>query len=166
MLKIAVIVAVGVVLAGCSTAGGSSGEQKAGGETHGGERTSVPDERPHIAGIVTEVKRVPGRESPPGKRILVEENPEGCSKSNTKEGCARLHLDVTEDTHIFRRIGNEEETLVRARVADLQRGQRIHAWHTGALTKSYPGQGHARVIVIDVTNAAASEHTADAGSLR
>jgi hypothetical protein len=149
MVRFAVIAAVWLTLAGCSTAGGSSGKQKASERSHGVERVSIPDSRPHIMGIVTEVKHV-SDEEPSSKRILVEENPEGCIKSKLNEGCDKLYLDVTGETRIFRKVRGEE-AFAQVRTADLQRGQKVHAWHTGVLKKSYPGQGHARVIVIDAT---------------
>ncbi len=166
MFKITVIVAVGLILVGCSTTGRSSGKQKAGEGTYGGERASLPDERPHITGIVTELKRAPGAETPSDKRILVEEKPEGCFKGKRKEGCNKLYLDVTANTRIFRKVGGNEEALVQAKSADLEKSQRVRAWHTGVLKKSYPGQGYARLIVIDATDAAGSERTANSRSPR
>lgn len=164
MFRSAAVVAVGLVLAGCSTVGGPSGEQEAGGGTHGAERASVPNSRPHITGFVTVLEPAPGRELP-ARRILVEEKPGSCLRGNLREGCDRLYLDVTDKTRIFLKAGDGEKALSPASVADLQRGQRVHAWHTGALTKSYPGQGRARVLVIDA-NDATPERTANSASRR
>ncbi len=154
MLKLATIVAVGGILAGCSAAGGFADEQEGDGGTPGGEHATVPEGRAHIAGTVTTLERAPGGETASDKRILIEEHPRGCLKSDSKEGCDRLYLDVTEQTRIFLVTG-DDEALVRAEVADLARGQRVRAWHTGVLSKSYPGQGRARVIVVDATDASA-----------
>jgi hypothetical protein len=160
----AVVAAVSVFLAGCSSAGSSSGEGTHDGATRGGERASVPEGSAHITGVITAVQRAHGTEGSLGKTILVEENPEGCFKDKPDKGCNKLYLDVTEKTLIFRRAGGKE-VFSQVRAADLERGQRVRAWHTGVLTKSYPGQGSARVIVVDTTNAT-PEHTAsNSGSL-
>src|SRR5215207_6633217 len=160
MLKVAAIAASGLILIGCSSSSGSSGEQKAGEGSQGEEHASVPDDQPHITGIVTEVKPAPGAETPSGRRILIEQTPKRCSKGNRKEGCNKLYLDVTNESRIFRKSGGDEEALVPARAADLERGQRVRAWHTGVLKKSYPGQGCALVVVIDATDAV-SQRTAN-----
>jgi hypothetical protein len=165
MLRVAAIAASGLILIGCSSRGGSSDEQRGGEGSQGGERASVPDDQPHITGIVTEVKRAPGAQSPSSKTILIEQTPRRCSKGNGKEGCNKLYLDVTHETRIFRTSGGDEEALVQARAAELQRGQRVRAWHTGVLKKSYPGQGCARVVVIDATDAA-SQRSANSRSPR
>ncbi len=150
MVRFAAIAAVGLTLIGCSAVDGSSGGQEAGGGDNGVGRTSVPDSRPDITGIVTEVRHTPGKQ-PTSKRILVEQSPDGCSKGKLSQSCDKLYLDMTEKTRIFKKLRGEEEAFVQLRPTDLQRGQRVHAWHTGVLTKSYPGQGHARVIVVDTT---------------
>jgi hypothetical protein len=165
MLKVAATTASGLILIGCSSMGGSSGEHKAGKGSQGGERASVPDDQPHITGIVTEAKRAPGAETPSGSRILIEQTPKRCSKGNRKEGCNKLYLDVTNETRIFKKSGGDEEALVQARAEDLERGQRVRAWHTGVLKKSYPGQGCALVVLIDATDVA-SLHTANSRSPR
>lgn len=158
----AVVAAVGVFLAGCSSAGSSSGEGTHDGSTRGGERASVPDSTPHITGVITADQRAPGTEASLGKRILVEENPEGCVKDKSDKGCNKLYLSVTQKTLILRKAGGEE-AFSQARAADLERGQRVRAWHTGVLTKSYPGQGSAQVIVIDATNAAPERTASNSG---
>jgi hypothetical protein len=161
----AVLAAVGVFLAGCSSTGSSSGEGTHDGAARGGVRASVPKSSPHITGVITAVQRAPGTEASLGKRILVEENPEGCVKDKSYKGCNKLYLEVTQKTLILRQVGGEE-AFSQARAADLEGGHRVRAWHTGVLTKSYPGQGSARVIVIDATNAAAEHTASNSGSLR
>lgn len=167
MLEVAVMAAVGIALAGCSTAGGLSGEGEAGRGMHSGETVSLPDARPGITGIITEIERVPGGEAPSFERVLVEENPgqgkaEGYSGSQAEEGRNKLYLDITGETSIFRRTSGDEENLARATSADLERGQRVRAWHEDVVAKSYPGQTDARVIMIDDTNATL-DRTADTG---
>lgn len=150
MLRFAVLAAVGVFFAGCSSAGSSSGEGTHDGPpTRGGERASVPESSPHITGVIMAVQRPHGTEESLGKMILVE-NPKGCAKDKSDKGCHKLYLYATEKTLIFRK-GGDEEAFSQARASDLERGQRVRAWHTGVLTKSYPAQGHARVIVINAT---------------
>lgn len=150
MLRFAVLAAVGVFFAGCSSAGSSSGEGTHDGPpTRGGERASVPESSPHITGVIMAVQRPHGTEESLGKMILVE-NPKGCAKDKSDKGCHKLYLYATEKTLIFRK-GGDEEAFSQARASDLERGQRVRAWHTGVLTKSYPAQGDARVIVINAT---------------
>jgi hypothetical protein len=148
MFRFAVLAAVGLFLAGCSSAGSSSSEETHDGPTRGGERASVPESSAHITGVITAVQRARGTEGSLGKMIFVEENPKGCAKYKSDKGCHKLYLYVTEKTLIFRKVG-DEEAFSQARSSDLERGQGVRAWHTGVLTKSYPAQGHARVIVID-----------------
>ena len=81
----------------------------------------------------------------------MEEPPEGCSKSKLGEGCDKLYLDTTQETRILREVQSEKEAFVRLSPEDLQRGQGVRAWHTGVLTRSYPGQGRARVILVEAT---------------
>lgn len=151
MFRFAVLAAVGVFFAGCSSVGSSSGEGTHDGPpTRGGERVSVPESSAHITGVITAVQRPHGTEGSLGKMILIEENPKGCAKDKPDKGCHKLYLYVTEKTLLFRKVG-DEEAFSQARASDLERGQRVRAWHTGVLTKSYPAQGHARVIVIDAT---------------
>ena len=150
MFRFAVLAAVGVFLAGCSSAGSSSSEGTQDGPTRGGERASVPESSAHITGVITAVQRPHGTEGSLGKMILIEENPKGCAKDKPDKGCHKLYLYVTEKTLLFRKVG-DEEAFSQARASDLERGQGVRAWHTGGLTKSYPAQGRARVIVIDAT---------------
>lgn len=136
IVEVALIAAVGIVLAGCSTAGGS---------TRGGQSASLPDGRPNITGTITEVER--GGEA---LRVLVEEDPrQGKTENCLKEGCDKLFLDITGDTRIIREASGEEEAFAPARAADLEKGQRVRAWHSGVVSKSYPGQAKAQVVVID-----------------
>jgi hypothetical protein len=165
MFRLTVIAAVGLLLAGCSNAGSSSAEAPRDGGTLGGERVSVSEGRPDIAGVITEIKDTPGAEARASKRLLIEENPGECSKSKSEEGCDRLYLDATGETRILKELGGEG-VFVRAGVADLARGQKVRAWHTGVLTKSYPAQGTARVIVIDGADLARGRTTRDRASLR
>lgn len=165
MFRFAAIAAVGVFLAGCSGADSSSGEGTRDEATGSGESVYVPESSPHITGVITEVKSVPNEEVQPDKRVLIEESPKGCFKSKSDKGCDKLYLDITEKTHILRKAGGEG-TLSQAGAADLQRGQRVRAWHTGVLRKSYPGQGSARVIVIDATNATSEDTAQNSGSPR
>ncbi len=154
MVRLAATAALWLTVVGCSAVDGSSGWQKANGESHDIERASVPDSRPNITGIVTEVGHKPGHKpgkEPTSKRILVEESSDGCFESKFSKACNKLYLDTTEKTRVFRKVQGEKEGFDQARLADLQRGQRVLAWHTGVLTKSYPGQGYARVIVIEAT---------------
>ena len=150
MFRFAALAAVGVFFAGCSSLGSASGEGAHDGKTRGGERVSVPETNAHITGVITAVQRPHGTEGSLGKMILIEENPKGCAKDKPDKGCHKLYLYVTKKTLIFRKVG-DEEAFSQARASDLERGQRVRAWHTGVLTKSYPAQGHARVIVIDAT---------------
>ncbi len=165
MFRFAVIAAVGVFLASCSGAEGSSG-----GGTHGeasgrSESALVPERSPHITGVITEVKSVPGGAAQPGGRVLIEEVPKGCFKGESEKGCDKLHLDMTEKTRILRKVGGTG-TLSQARATDLRVGQRVRAWHTGVLTKSYPAQGSAQVIVVDATNGASEDAAQDSESSR
>jgi hypothetical protein len=148
MVRFTAIAATSLILVACSTVGGSSDSQQAGDGVHDVERGAMPDGRPDIRGMVTEIRHEPGGE-PSSKRILVEESPRDCSKSKGSKGCTKLYLDITERTPIFRKMPGKEGAFTRARITDLQRGQRVLAWHSGVLTKSYPGQGHARAIVIN-----------------
>ena len=151
MISFAAIAIVLLILGGCSPTGSSSaGMQEDSGGSHRVERGAVPDSPPNITGIVTEIREAPGGETS-SKRILVEESPKGCFKSASNEGCDKLYLNVTGKTGIFRQVQGNQGTFAKVQVANLQRGQKVHAWHTGVLKKSYPGQGYARVIVIDVT---------------
>jgi hypothetical protein len=160
-----VIAAVGMFLAGCSGVGSSSGEGTHDETTGDAERVSVPESSPHITGLIAGVNDVSGTEAHSYKRILIEENPKRCFKTKSDKGCDKLYLDITEKTHILRKVGGEK-TFSRARAADLEKGQRVLAWHTGVLRKSYPGQGSARVIVIDATNATSEDATRSSGLLR
>ena len=163
MFRFDVIAAVGVFLASCSGAGGVSG-----GGTHGEasdrkESAYVPEGSPHITGVITEVKSVPSGAAQPGGRVLIEEVPRGCLKVESKKGCDKLHLDITEKTRLLRKVG-ATGTLSRARATDLRVGQRVRAWHTGVLSKSYPAQGSARVIVIDAANTRSEDTAQNSGS--
>jgi hypothetical protein len=164
MLRLAAIAAVGLLLAGCSNAGGSSDGAPRDGGAPGSERVSVPGGRPDIAGVITEIRDTPGAGARASKRILVEA-PGKCSKSKSEDGCDRLYLDATGETRILRGPSGEGD-FVRVGVEALARGQKVRAWHTGALTKSYPAQGKARVIVIDGADVAHGRTAQDGTSQR
>jgi hypothetical protein len=174
MLRVAVIGATVAVLGGCSTADSSSAsEEEDGASTYDGQSTSLsaslPEGPPGIEGTITAVAHFSdGGETSPLKRILVEENPdqgkpENCSKS--QEGCNKLYLDITDETNIFRNVGSNEENLAQATSTDFEMGQRVRAWHEDVVTRSYPGQTRAQVVVIDEANAT-FERTTDSGSPR
>lgn len=135
MFEVVVIAAVGLVLSGCSTTGGSSGE----------DGTSLPNSRPGI----TEVDPGSGEETAVA-RILVEENPrQGKPErgSGGPKGGGILHLEITGETRVVREDG---ETLARATSADLAKGRTVSVWHTEVIMRSYPGQAAERVISIKV----------------
>ena len=123
----------------------------------------MPERNPHISGVIAHVKSVPAEAAQPSGRILIEEVPKGCLKVESKKGCDKLHLDISEKTRLFRKIGGEGN-LSRARATDLRVGQRVRAWHTGVLSKSYPAQGSARVIVIDAANTRSEDTAQNSGS--
>ncbi len=76
MFRFAVLAAVGVFFAGCSSAGSSSGEGTHDGPpTRGGERVSVPESSAHITGVITAVQRPHGTEGSLGKMILSKRTP-------------------------------------------------------------------------------------------
>ena len=114
---------------------------------------TLPEGPPGIVGIVTEVRRPPGSEAASPESILVEESPgqgksAGCAKGSAEGGCNKLLLGITEQTSILSGVG---EDLVPATGSDLESGQRVRAWHEDVVTKSYPGQTVARVVVIQGT---------------
>jgi hypothetical protein len=111
----------------------------------------VPESNPHISGVITHVKNVPAEAAQTSGRVLIEEMSEGCFKNEFGKGCDKLHLDVTKKTRILRKVDGEGN-LSQARATDLQVDERVRAWHTDVLRKSYPAQGSARVIVIDAVN--------------
>ena len=163
MFRFAVIAAVGVFLASSSGAGGLSGRGTQDEASGGSEGAHVPESNPHISGVITYVKSVPAEAAQPGGRVLIEEIPEGCFKCESGKGCDKLHLDITEKTRLLRKVGGEGN-LSQARATDLQVGQRVRAWHTGVLSKSYPAQGPARVIVIDAANTRSEDTAQNSGS--
>ena len=157
------IAAVGVLLASCSGADSSSG-----GGTHGeasgrSESAYAPERSPHITGVITDVKSVPGGAAQPDGRVLIEEVPKGCFKGESGKGCDKLNLGITEKTRILRKVGGTG-TLSQAGARDLRLGQGVRAWHTGVLTKSYPAQGSARVIVVDATSIRSEDTAQNSGS--
>lgn len=156
MVTCVVAVAVaGLFLYGCGAVGGSSDAGSSGGEANGGgEEVSLPEGPPGIVGVVTEVGRDPGGEGASLGTILVEESPGqgkpvGCSGGSPQKGCNKLLLSLTEQTSVLREMG---EDLTAATGLDLESGQRVMVWHEDVVTKSYPGQTIARVVVIEGTS--------------
>lgn len=154
MVRIFVVAVAGIFLYGCGAMGGSPDSGSSGGDTNGGGgKASLPEGPPGIEGVVTEVSRDPGEEATSLATILVEENPGqgkpvGCSRDSVEKGCHKLLLDISEETSVLREMSGDEE-LVRATEADLKNGQRVRVWHEKRVTKSYPGQTSARVVVIE-----------------
>lgn len=114
----------------------------------------MPAGRPGITGRVTEVERPPGQERAPPARILVEESPGrgktgGCSGGPAEKGCNKLYLWLTGETQILRETTDDGGAPARAGVADLRKGRTVRAWHGATVTRSYPGQTDARVILIE-----------------
>ena len=114
---------------------------------------TLPEAPPGIVGTVTEVRRPPGAGAASPESILVEESPgqgksAGCAKGSGVKGCNKLLLGITEQTSILRGAG---EDLAPATGEELETGQRVRAWHEDVVTKSYPGQTIARVVVIEGT---------------
>lgn len=114
----------------------------------------LPEGPPGIVGVVTEVGRDPGGEAASLRTILVEESPgqgksAGCSGGSPQKGCNKLLLNITEQTSVLREAG---EDLAPATGLDLKSGQRVKAWHEDIVTKSYPGQTIARVVVVEGTS--------------
>ncbi len=152
MTRIIVVAAASIFLYGCGAVGGQAAAGSSGDTNGGGSKASLPEGPPGIAGVVTELRRDSSEEATSLVTILVEENPGqgkpvGCSRGSSKQRCNKLLLSITEQTSILREVGDEE--LVRATGADLARNQRVRAWHEDVVTRSYPGQTRARVVVIE-----------------
>ena len=154
VVRILVVAVAGSFLYGCGAVGGQEAAGSNGGGTNGGGgKASLPEGPPGIVGVVTEVRRDPGKEAKSLATILVEESPGqgkpvGCSKDSVGKGCHKLLLDISKETSVLREMSGDGE-LVRATEADLENGQRLRAWHDKRVTKSYPGQTSARVVVIE-----------------
>lgn len=89
----------------------------------------LPTQEPHITGAITALD----------DRMLVEVFP-GAMIGD------KIHFTVNDATMILRRNG---DVLEPAAMGDLEMGQRVEVWSTGAIATSYPGQGTAATIVID-----------------
>jgi len=89
---------------------------------------SLPKERPYIVGAVTSVQP---------DHILVEQDPAG------RSGSAKAMLEINENTRIQQRDG------APASRSDLRVGTRVSAWIDGAVSKSYPVQAIASLLVIE-----------------
>jgi hypothetical protein len=124
-------------------------EKTSRGSPSGEERTTVPGERPVLSGIVTGERRSTF-EGEPVLRITVEENPDArCPKGPTTPGCEKMIFTINDETRVSRDEGCDGEGVEGASAADLAKGQRVRADHTGhGVAESYPGQTTARSVVI------------------
>lgn len=76
-----------------------------------------------------------------GGSMLVEENP---GQPNTGR---KIVFRLEQDTIVAERVGDDIQARAQG---DLQVGQRVAAWATGALAESYPEQGSASAVVISL----------------
>ncbi len=139
-----------------------SGTESSSGDPTGAKRTTTPDERAIVTGIVTDL-RSSTEEREPTRRITVEEDPDAeCPKGPTTPGCEKMTFTVYIETRLLRDEGCDQRAVEEASVADLKEGQKVRADHTGYVEwDSYPGQTTARVVTICAEaseNATAASH--------
>ncbi len=168
-----VLLALSLALAACGTGPASekpasttndarSEEQTSSGDPTGAERTTTPDERAVVTGIVTAAGSSTW-EGKPVRLITVEEDPDAeCPKGPTTPGCEKMTFTVNDETRLLWDEGCDHRAMEEASVADLKVGQRVRADHTGyGVAESYPGQTIARSIAICAEapeNATAASH--------
>ncbi len=113
----------------------------------------MQNERQTVTGIITDQgKGLYLSSQKPGSWILVEEDPDAnCGgdkgKGPLKPGCEKMYFDITAKTSVLRQEESDRKAIASA--ADLQRGMRVRADHTGYdVAMSYPAQTDARTLRI------------------
>lgn len=109
-----------------------------------GDKTVSRGDGTTTTGIITEIQL-----TKTGKGITVEEHPYVVCRSPNKPGCEKMHYEILDDTRVVRDEGCDQRAVEEASAADLKKGHRVRADHTGyGVAESYPSQTIARSIAI------------------
>jgi hypothetical protein len=110
----------------------------------GDEATVSRADRTTTTGIITEIQR-----TRTGKGIVVEEHPYVDCRSPNKPSCEKMYYEILHDTRVVRDEGCDQRAVEEASAADLKKGHKVRADHTGyEVWDTYPGQTTALSIAI------------------